>query len=476
MEDLMLCDNSNTPKCIIDCIKMMLVRTRIGMPFYGEFNLYINFKESKDIDTMGVYVNKDGMNCVYSKEFIEKLTPKELAFILLHEDFHLLLHHNMRASKGLYNHDLANISMDSIINTLLIRDISDDFIEPLKEKGKNAVLLIDKDYDGLMTFESYYVYLYEKYQQYKEKHKNDESKDSSVDNKKDGTGSGSSKNDSKNQKDGSKKKSGNSKEGDTQEDDPSKDPSKYGKYVKDPKNLDKTTDGYSLDHIFERMEAGETNYLDVHMEDDVSEEMKEQMIDSCINALRNRGLITSNISETLKELRKKHTNYLAYIKRSISTDLIGTIKHKTIIRPNRHNIAGMKGNKKYSCNINCILDTSGSMSGLFEKVLSYLYKTDIAVNMIECDTEVKSVKKINTNKQLSNMKIDGLGGTVLQPSIDLVAKEYNKYNTLILTDGYCDDIDLSEIDGRVLIITCGVEVPIKRTNNRVRQIIAKEEN
>jgi len=69
------------------------------------------------------------------------------------------------------------------------------------------------------------------------------------------------------------------------------------------------------------------------------------------------------------------------------------------------------------------------------------------------------------------MKIHGLGGTVLQPSIDYVVEHYNEYNTVLLTDGYCDNLDLSKVKGRVLMITVGTKVPIARSNGKVKQIV-----
>ena len=92
------------------------------------------------------------------------------------------------------------------------------------------------------------------------------------------------------------------------------------------------------------------------------------------------------------------------------------------------------------------------MGGTFEKVLSYIYRNDIEVNLIEADTEVKWIQNIKNKRKLETIPIKGLGGTILQPAINLVAEEFNDYNTVVLTDGYCDSLDLSKIKGRVLIL------------------------
>jgi predicted metal-dependent peptidase len=156
--------------------------------------------------------------------------------------------------------------------------------------------------------------------------------------------------------------------------------------------------------------------------------------------------------------------------------IFGTLKQKTIVKPNRRQISGLKGNRKVKTKINCILDTSGSMGGTFERVLSYVYRSDIEINLIEADTEVKWIENIKNKRKLETMVIKGLGGTILQPAVDLVGDQFNDFNTVVLTDGICDSLDLSKIKGRVLIISIDVKVPISRSNGKVKQIIVKKED
>ena len=91
--------------------------------------------------------------------------------------------------------------------------------------------------------------------------------------------------------------------------------------------------------------------------------------------------------------------------------------------------------------------------------------------MIQADTQVNWVDKFMDKKKIERMKISGLGGTALQPACDYVVENFNKYNVCILTDGYCDSLDLSKINGRVLIISIGVKVPITKSNGKVKQIV-----
>jgi hypothetical protein len=42
---------------------------------------------------------------------------------------------------------------------------------------------------------------------------------------------------------------------------------------------------------------------------------------------------------------------------------------------------------------------------------------------------------------------------------------------VVLSDGYCDSLDLSKIKGKVLMISIGVKIPIARSNGKVKQIV-----
>jgi predicted metal-dependent peptidase len=75
------------------------------------------------------------------------------------------------------------------------------------------------------------------------------------------------------------------------------------------------------------------------------------------------------------------------------------------------------------------------------------------------------------------MTIKGLGGTSLNPAIEFIKndKKLNKFNTLILTDGYTDTLNFDGIFGNVLIISNNIKCPIKNDNNKIKQIVIKNE-
>ncbi len=189
--------------------------------------------------------------------------------------------------------------------------------------------------------------------------------------------------------------------------------------------------------------------------------------------LKNRGLQSGDVEAIINKLRKTKKDYLKEIKRTMSNHIFGSIKQKTIVRPNRRGIPGLKGNKKYNNEINVLLDTSDSMGGEFDKVLSYIFQNDIKINLIQCDAQIQQVLKIKEKKELEKMKIRGLGGTTLQPGIDFIGDKKNKlymFNTVILTDGYTDSLNFKNIKTKTLILSTAEKCPITYDNGRVKQI------
>ena len=404
---------------LLEGIKSMILDLSIDLPYYGEFNLHINFHERKNIPTCAVNMTAEGMNFHYNSEFLNKLPQKEVNFIILHENFHLLFDHPTRTVLGNYDHRLSNIVQDMIINHIIWNDISHNFVDiPKDEEGKNMALFVPKEYEGNLIFEELYDWMKEK----KDEHDKN----------------------------------------------PNNNKSDYGPYGKDNINT------YSLESIFDNMMNGDTDYLDVHIDDEISEQEKRTIIEDIKSKVESRGLMSGKTEETLNKLVKKRKDYLKEIKRTISSTIFGGRVVKSISKPNRRSIDGLKGKRKIKSKINVGLDTSGSMGGTFEKILSYIYQNDIEINFMESDTEVKWVKNLKSRKDIESIPIKGLGGTALQPMVDYISDNFNSFNNVILTDGYCDSLDFSRIKGKTLIISIGVKCPISYDNGRIKQIIIEK--
>jgi len=489
----------NIHEKLLRSIQEMLIDTKVNLPYYGEFNLHVNFKEQESVGTCGVNVSSNGMNFFYSPSFLENMSQKEVNFITLHEDFHLLFNHPRRTMAGQYDHRLSNIAQDMIINHLIWEDISHTFVEiPKTKEGKNMALFIPKEYTGKLIFEELYEWLKDEKEKWEKSNKSqNECKSCGGSGEKKGKGESKGKDQGEGQGDGGdgqgegqggqgdgKSCGGNGKPcqdcngtGNEGGKDSTGKPS-YGPYGKNPSKNGEPIDTWSKEQIFDDLDKNGGEYLDKHMGDDVPEEMREAMVRDIMDRLESRGLSTGDIETTLNKLRKKRKDYLKEIKRSVSTLIFGTKKQKTIVKPNRKGISGLKGNRKVKTKINVILDCSGSMGGHgdFEKVLSYVYQNDIEMNFIQADTQVNWVENFKSKRKLETMKIHGLGGTVLQPAVDYVVEHYNEFNVVLLTDGYCDHLDFSKVKGRVLLISIGTSVPIARSNGKVKQITIEKTN
>ena len=495
----------NIHEKLMESIQQMLIDTKVNLPYYGNFNLFITFHERKDIDTCGVNMTAKGMQFYYSSEFLDRMSQKEVNFITLHEDFHLLWNHPKRTITGQYDHKLSNIAQDMIINHIIWEDIPNNYVEiPKDPNGRNMALFLPKEYQGKLIFEELYEWLRDEKEKHDKKKQQNQCKSCNGSGQKqdqgqkgqqpgDNQGQGQQPSDSQGQGQqpgdgkggqgqGEKQPQDGHNHGDSGEPCPDCQGSgqqggsgqpQYGPYGKDPKSEKGTIDTWTMDQIFDNLDNNNGQYMDVHMTDEIPEEMRESMVKDAMDRLQARGLQAGNVEQTLNKLRKQRKDYLKHIKRSVSNMIFGTKKQKTIAKPNRRQVTGLKGNRKIKTKINCILDTSGSMGGqgTFERVLSYIYRNDIEVNLIESDTEIKWVKNIKSKRKLESIPIKGLGGTIMQTGFDYVVDNFNEFNTVLLTDGYTDSLDLSKVKGNVLIISVGTECPISKSNGKLKQIV-----
>jgi len=515
-------DETIHPK-IADAIIQMI--TSYNLPYYGEFTQAINFVKA-DIPTCGVNVTARGMNFYWGEKFIDKLSNEEIIFIILHELFHLMFDHNKRGIG--YDHKIANLAQDMIINSIIHGDMIigeglKHMIEiPKDEIGNNSGIFMQPDYKGHAIFEDLYVWLMDQYNKWKNENSDkiaEQKKEQQINVDKDGN----YRIDDKTYCSDCKQIIDETKKVEIEDQDPEKEycPKCLQEIIQEDENEDKGDDQdgdgegenegenegqgqpgqgqpgqgqggsysedngvsgengenkvgqYNLEDFFKNVEGNGGQTLDIHFDDDVTPEVKKQIIEGQMESLKSRGFESGSVEKILQKLRKQRKDYLKEIKRSMSNMIFGTKKRKSITRLHRKGIYGLKGTRKYKTRINCLLDTSGSMGGDFERVLSYIFQNDIEINMLQVDTEIKQHIVIKKMSQLERMKIEGLGGTCLTPGLQYIAKdkELNKLNTVILTDGYTDHLDMTGVRGKVLVLSTGVECPVVENTSKLKQII-----
>jgi len=194
-------------------------------------------------------------------------------------------------------------------------------------------------------------------------------------------------------------------------------------------------------------------------------ELAGAIVGEAIENLKQRGHLSGKIKEIVDKLTAKRHNLFAEIVRQVNI-LSGNKVHRTYAREHRV-IEGAKGRKYRTGEINVILDVSGSMHGMFEKVLAYIIGQNLAMNLVMCDTKVQGVKRIESQKDLRNLEITGLGGTVLQPAFDYIEnnKKLRNNSIVVLTDGYTDNVKAG--NRKILVLTTAEEMPIE---GNVKQI------
>lgn len=215
---------------------------------------------------------------------------------------------------------------------------------------------------------------------------------------------------------------------------------------------------------------GEGDYeFDHHFDnDDIPQEIKESIMKEVTDTLKAMGKETQGIEGMLKALRPKKSMSLEKLLKYVA-ELKGTIRTPSYRRSNRKGLP-TRGKIGKQSEITCVLDTSGSMSNDMEKVLGYIFRNNITINLIQCDTKIHSVTKVSSKGQLSKTKIKGYGGTEIQPAIAYASKSLNRFPILVLTDGYTDSLDFSAFK-KALVLTTGKKCPI--TSGKVKQVVIK---
>jgi predicted metal-dependent peptidase len=450
--------SNNHPK-ITNSIDVMISDAMLGLQYYGEFCQYINFKNYHAIGTCGVRVDLAGMRYFYNEEFVDEMTQGEMNFIMLHEVLHLLWDHQARTRRCGYDHELSNIVQDMIINDVIKTDIIDKMEYSNKINKRNChfadiprkevmvkhadgsktvgreVWVLEKpaEYKGKLSYEEMYEWIYgekQKYDEWKDHCECDKSLPCKCNRKDGGT------------------KEGNQK----------------------CKCQECPVSNY-LRGIFEKMDMGLLEWLDKHLPSDIPEDYRKSIIENVKNNLRARGLESADILATLDKITKSKKDYIKNIKIGIN-ELFGNYKNKSITKRNRRSIEGVKGKRKESYALNVLLDVSGSMEGYFEKALSYIFQNGIKINLIQCDTVVKDYMVIKDKAHFRKIKINGLGGTILQPGIDFISsnKDLSDLNTLILTDGMTDELDVTKLK-KTMIISHNQKCKVI---GEARQIVIKE--
>ena len=204
----------------------------------------------------------------------------------------------------------------------------------------------------------------------------------------------------------------------------------------------------SLDNLMSQMD-GNSQYCHAGWEEieDLSEadkkllqkQIEHQIKESAEQTQKKHGTVPGELAELINRLLNPEPpkfDWKGYLRRFVGNSSI--VYTKKLRRKYNKRYSANPGLKiKFKNHILVGVDTSGSVNSEelkeFFSELTHMHKTGHKITVAQCDTQLKSVKEFNPNK---DWEIHGRGGTSFQPVIDHYNEKKGRYTALVyLTDG-----------------------------------------
>jgi predicted metal-dependent peptidase len=349
-------------------------------PFYGFFLIMLNKVWSKQVPTAGVSKNGVNYQLAINEDFFASLSDDHKLGLIKHELLHICFFHLAKWFE-FYDKKLANIAMDLEINQFIDSQY-------LPEGGMVLEMFPELELEAKKGTH----YYYDKLKQAKEeKQKNGTSGSPMLDNLLD-------------QAEGGQQGEG----------------------------MPKLPDHGTWEE-FENMSDSEQRVME--------NQLNRVLNEAAVQTEKKRGTIPGYIKDHLLKISQVEPpkfNWKAYIRRFVGTSTkIYTKKSKRKENVKYLDSAGIKVKMKQ--NLLLAIDTSGSVSDSelkeFMNEIYHIYKTGVAVTIIQCDTHIRSIEEY---KGSFEMVFGGRGGTEFTPVLEYFNANRQKFNSMIyFTDGEC---------------------------------------
>ena len=204
----------------------------------------------------------------------------------------------------------------------------------------------------------------------------------------------------------------------------------------------------SLDNLMSQMD-GNSQYCHAGWDEieDLSEadkkllqkQIEHQIKESAEQTQKKHGTVPGELAELINRLLNVEPpkfDWKGYLRRFVGNSSV--VYTKKLRRKYNKRYSANPGLKiKFKNHILVGVDTSGSVNSEelkeFFSELTHMHKTGHKITVAQCDTQLKSVKEFNPNK---DWEIHGRGGTSFQPVIDHYNEKKGRYTALVyLTDG-----------------------------------------
>ena len=204
----------------------------------------------------------------------------------------------------------------------------------------------------------------------------------------------------------------------------------------------------SLDNIMDHMDGNSQHCHSTWEEFDelpeadkklMQKQIEHQLKEAAEQTEKKCGNVPGELAELigrLMHIEPAKFDWKAYLRRFIGNSSI--VYTKKLRRKYNKRYAANPGLKIKFKNHICVgVDTSGSVNNdelkEFFSELTHMHKTGHKITVVQCDTNIRSVKEFNPK---ADWEIHGRGGTSFQPVIDHYNEKKGQYTALIyLTDG-----------------------------------------
>ena len=204
----------------------------------------------------------------------------------------------------------------------------------------------------------------------------------------------------------------------------------------------------SLDNIMDHMDGNSQHCHSTWEEFDelpeadkklMQKQIEHQLKEAAEETEKKCGNVPGELAELIERLmhiEPAKFDWKAYLRRFIGNSSI--VYTKKLRRKYNKRYAANPGLKIKFKNHICVgVDTSGSVNNdelkEFFSELTHMHKTGHKITVVQCDTNIRSVKEFNPK---ADWEIHGRGGTSFQPVIDHYNEKKGQYTALIyLTDG-----------------------------------------